>query len=353
MIELEPSKLSKALAGTRRFTPLELALIAEQGQTSTDWLLNGPQERPSLAARAHDESTSEATQQVCRRAEELDEVYDTLAAAGFAREAPPLPHVRPGGRMIDHGAALAAQALELVAASGARSDAVDDLPDVVEQVFGVDVGIEGLPGFDGLAWCRNGFRLLLISNAGSWTRQRFTVAHELGHIIAGDAQDLQVDLDVMVPSAGHGQTEMRANTFAAAFLMPADTITARWRGVDEGLFAQLVGELRVSPSALAWRLLNLGLISSSERARLGSVALWECAERGGWLDTYRVLTRNQSEVRRPGLLSRDVLRAFEDGAVSARVAARVLDIPPETLLPNSPPHDEADGSLEDDLAFAP
>lgn len=146
---------------------------------------------------------------------------------------------------------------------------------------------------------------------------------------------------------------MRANAFAAAFLMPADTITSRWRGVDEGLFAQLVGELRVSPSALAWRLLNLGLISSSERARLGSVALWECAERGGWLDTYRVLTRNQSEVRRPGLLSRDVLRAFEDGAVSARVAARVLDIPPETLLPNSPPHDEADGSLEDYLAFAP
>lgn len=29
-------KLSKALAGTRRFTPLELALIAEEGGTSTD-----------------------------------------------------------------------------------------------------------------------------------------------------------------------------------------------------------------------------------------------------------------------------------------------------------------------------
>ncbi len=352
-IDLEPTKLSKALAGTRRFTPLELALIAEQGQTSTDWLLNGSQEVPSLAARAQDESSSDAIQQACGRAEDLDDVYDTLAAAGFAREAPRLPELPLGGRMIDQGATLAAQALELVAASGAHSKIVDDLPDTVEQVFGVDVGIEDLPGFDGLSWCRNGFRLLLISNAGSWTRQRFTIAHELGHVIAGDAQDLQVDLDVTAPSTGHSHTEMRANAFAAAFLMPADTITSRWHGVDEGLFAQLVGELRVSPSTLAWRLKNLSLIDTAERSRLGSNALWKCAQRGDWLDTYHALTRIQPEIRRPGLLSRDALRAFEDGSVSARVAARVLDIPPETLLPASPPHDKVDGSVDDDLAFAP
>jgi Zn-dependent peptidase ImmA (M78 family) len=353
VIELEPTKLSKALAGTRRFTPLELALIAEQGQTSTDWLLHGSQERPSLAARAQHASTTDAPQRACRRAEELDEVYDTLAAAGFAREPPGLPLDQPTGLMVDQGAVLAAHALEFVAASGARSDVVEDLPDTVEQVFGVDVGIEDLPGFDGLAWCRNGFGLVLISNGTSWTRQRYTIAHELGHILAGDAQDLQVDLDVMAPSAGHAQTEMRANAFAAAFLMPADTITSRWHGGDDGLFARLVGELRVSPSALAWRLLNLSLISAAERVHLGSVALWKCAERGGWLDTYRALTRNQSEIRRPGLLSREALRAFEDGSVSARVAARVLDIPPETLLPTSPPHDDADGGVENDLAFAP
>lgn len=351
-IDLEPTKLSKALAGTRRFTPLELALIAEQGQTSTDFLLNGSQGPPSLAARAQDECGSDAIQQACRRAEELDEVYDTLAAAGFTREAPRLPELPSAGRMIDQGATLAGQTLALVAASDTRNKIVDDLPEAIEQVFGVDVGVEDLPGFDGLAWSRNGFRLLLISTAGSWTRQRFTIAHELGHVMAGDAQDLQVDLDVTVPSTGHSHTEMRANAFAAAFLMPADTITSRWHGVDERLFAQLVGELRVSPSTLAWRLRNLGLIDTAERSHLGSIALWKCAQRGGWLDTYRVLTRNQPEIRRPGLLSRDVLRAFEDGAVSARVAARVLDIPYETLLPASP-HEEADGSVEDDLAFAP
>ncbi|MGH3766436.1 MAG: hypothetical protein ACRDTX_15030 [Pseudonocardiaceae bacterium] len=48
------------------------------------------------------------------------------------------------------------------------------------------------------------------------------------------------------------------------------------------------------------------------------------------------MTGSQSDVRRPGLLSREVLDTFAHGEVSARVAARVLGIPPETLLPAAP-----------------
>ena len=35
-------------------------------------------------------------------------------------------------------------------------------------------------------------RLALVSSRVSATRQRFTLAHELGHLIAGDAHDLTV-----------------------------------------------------------------------------------------------------------------------------------------------------------------
>ncbi|MBW0009488.1 MAG: ImmA/IrrE family metallo-endopeptidase, partial [Pseudonocardiales bacterium] len=80
---------------------------------------------------------------------------------------------------------------------------------------------------------RNGFRLILVSNAVSWTRQRFILAHELGHVLAGDAQNLRVDLDVMAPSSQGERTEMRANAFASAFLMPARTITESWRDVGQ------------------------------------------------------------------------------------------------------------------------
>ncbi len=353
-IEMEPTKLSKALAGTRRFTPLELALIAEQGETSTDWLLNGSSTRPNLAARADQATFSDAAQDACARAEDLDEVYDTLADLGRCGQSPVLPRCRPYGLLINQGEALAREALGFLAASGVEqhSNDPDGLPDTIEQAFGVNVVIEDLrPGFDGLSWCRNGFRLILVSNAVSWTRQRFTLAHELGHVLAGDAQDLRVDIDVMVPSTEHADTERRANAFAAGFLIPTEEIRSVVDEIDDDVFARLVGRFGVSPSALSWRLLNLGYVDDQERRRLGGFALWECAERGGWLDRYRALTRNQSEVRRPGLLSRDALKAFEDGEVSARVAARVLDIPPETLLPPAPPAQRSNGL--DDLAFVP
>jgi len=338
-IGLEPTKLSKALAGTRRFTPLELALIAEEGRTSTDWLLGGAPERPTLAARVAQASTSDVIAQAGARAEELDEVYETLLAAGRSRRTPlNIMPVEAAGRIIDQGATLAGQALRAVADAGESERLATALPLVIEQVFGVDVAIEGFPeGLDGLAWCRDGFRLILVSNAVSWTRQRFTLAHELGHVLAGDAQDLRVDLDVMAPSSRREHTEMRANAFASAFLMPAQRIAESWRDAGRDTFARLVGELRVSPSALSWCLHNLGLVDDAQRRQLCRLTLRECAERGGWAEEHLALTRSQSHVRRPGLLSREVLDAFTHGDVSARVAARVLGIPPETLLPAAPP----------------
>ena len=121
-IALEPTKLSKALAGTRRFTPLELALIAEEGGRSTDWLLGGAPERPTLAARVAQASTSDVIAQADARAEELDEVYETLLAAGRSRRTP--PQIMPAGaagRMIDQGANLAGQALQPWRMPGNRS----------------------------------------------------------------------------------------------------------------------------------------------------------------------------------------------------------------------------------------
>ena len=83
--------------------------------------------------------------------------------------------VGPAGRMIDQGIDLAGQALRAVADAGESERLAAALPLVIEQVFGADVAIEGFPeGFDGLAWCRDGFRLILVSNAVSWTRQTMT-----------------------------------------------------------------------------------------------------------------------------------------------------------------------------------
>ena len=61
----------------------------------------------------------------------------------------------------------------------------------------MDVCISPLPqGLDGLAVTSGRLRLALVSSGISATRQRFTLAHELGHLVAGDAQELRVDEDV-------------------------------------------------------------------------------------------------------------------------------------------------------------
>lgn len=49
-IGLDPTKLSKSLTGTRRFTPIELTHIAEIGDVTVNWLLNGSDDAETVAA---------------------------------------------------------------------------------------------------------------------------------------------------------------------------------------------------------------------------------------------------------------------------------------------------------------
>ncbi|MQA82275.1 MAG: TetR family transcriptional regulator [Streptosporangiales bacterium] len=50
LIGLDPTKLSKALTGTRRFTPGELTRVAEAGGVTVNWLINGADDVETVAA---------------------------------------------------------------------------------------------------------------------------------------------------------------------------------------------------------------------------------------------------------------------------------------------------------------
>ncbi|MFF7655617.1 TetR family transcriptional regulator C-terminal domain-containing protein [Streptomyces sp. NPDC007983] len=47
---LDPTKLSKSLSGARRFTPAELTRIAEIGNVTVNWLVNGSDEADTVSA---------------------------------------------------------------------------------------------------------------------------------------------------------------------------------------------------------------------------------------------------------------------------------------------------------------
>ena len=340
LVGMDAPKLSKSLRGIRRFTSLELALIAERGGVTVDWLLTGRgSSLPAVAARAA-EVDEDAAGAAVARAEHLEEIWSSLTELGALPVQPPLSAVVPRGRMVEQGAELARVAWTEVRRAGREQDVAGDLPSVLETVFGVDVEVASLgDGLDGLSYRRGGFRLALVSGQAAWTRQRFTAAHELGHLLAGDGggSGLLVDRDVMAAATRRDHTEMRANAFAAAFLMPEDAVRGRV-GEGDGWFAPLASDLVVSPSALAWRLFSLGLVDEEDRRRLSGSGLPVAALHGS---RARFGSAGPT-VSRPCLrLLAAAEAAYGRGDLSVRPLAALLGRSPEDVLaalePGAPP----------------
>lgn len=121
---------------------------------------------------------------------------------------------------------------------------------------------------------RRGPRTVILFNKGHHpNRQRFTVAHEIGHMLLH--KDATVFVDAVLrrdkhSSAGIDQKEIQANQFAAALLMPRRWILAEVQrrrpqkvlGSDEELIARLASVFDVSQEALQYRLANLGVLAS-------------------------------------------------------------------------------------------
>lgn len=114
-----------------------------------------------------------------------------------------------------------------------------------------------------------------VIGVNSWqspTRQRFTVAHELGHFVLHPAKPtfidhVRVDYRDERSQAGTHRQEIEANSFAAALLMPEDLVREHVRrqlrlGSDptgDELVVSLAARFNVSPEAMSHRLTNLGI----------------------------------------------------------------------------------------------
>ena len=106
-------------------------------------------------------------------------------------------------------------------------------------------------------------------------RQRFTIAHELGHLLLHAGERLHVDraqrgFQVMrrddLSSQGTDEAEREANLFAAELLMPQAFLEADIENeddldlLDEDDLADIAKRYMVSAQALTFRLANLGYI---------------------------------------------------------------------------------------------
>ncbi len=107
-------------------------------------------------------------------------------------------------------------------------------------------------------------------------RQRFTIAHELGHFLLGhiNSEETHVDKKIVIrfrnnsSSSGELVEEVEANLFAAELLMPTEMIYKKiatnkafeLEDLSERI-ASLAKEFNVSEQAMMIRLTNLGILN--------------------------------------------------------------------------------------------
>lgn len=154
-----------------------------------------------------------------------------------------------------------------------KKHGVQTFPVNVEKIAkseGVRVEYAPLDGeLSGLAHVREGVPIIGVNMLHVPSRQRFTLAHELGHIRLHQEQiesTVHVDRGSLrrdtISSAGTDPTEMEANAFAAELLMPADFVETALNGKvidleDDEAVAALAKRFKVSDAAMRFRLDSL------------------------------------------------------------------------------------------------
>jgi Zn-dependent peptidase ImmA (M78 family)/transcriptional regulator with XRE-family HTH domain len=352
-IGFDPPTMSKALSGKRGFKPLELALISETLGVSVQQLLADDETtaREAVLARVQPEG-SPATEQALARVRQMLELDGLLSEQGFEAfpaVRPPRPSTGPPYRQGE----LLAQRLRSQSGLG-DADLPTDLSQLaadVEDKFNVDVAIEPLErGLDGLAIWRRHYSLIMVSSSIAAHRQRYTMAHELGHLMAGDQGDI-VDENI---NYSRTPAETRANAFAAAFLMPAGALRAaagEQSKPTEELIADLLARYRVSLDALAFRLHNLGIIDAAGRDSVRRMSSTRIALRQGRASDLQA----RHDQRWPDGLLRRAVEAYAKGRISIRPIAQLINVDPDALLEElaaprlAPPGTTATSESDDEL----
>jgi hypothetical protein len=124
------------------------------------------------------------------------------------------------------GAAIADEAARLLRDAGVRTAPVP--VDRLARRLGAELRFEpSRTGMAGLLWRDAGRIILGINSLLPRTRQRFTIAHELGHLLLHPGDGLHIDRDFRASGGGNGRPEVRPvdiRDLAPEALTPALTL---------------------------------------------------------------------------------------------------------------------------------
>lgn len=227
--------------------------------------------------------------------------------------------------------------------TGRGEDRFSVLADEIEKKFGVDVIVEEHvdDSLSGAAITDSEFPLIFVNARQPTPRALFTLAHELGHVLADDGQTITLDEDLV----GRDDCERFANAFAASLLMPEPDVQriVREQGLGPESIARMLYDFGVSFESLVYRLHNLGIINASLRDRLRGEGWRRIArdlespnvrERLGPDVVRSLIARlgSRPERRAPGPLVERTLAGYRNGVVSIRPLAALLGVDADYLL---------------------
>lgn len=154
---------------------------------------------------------------------------------------------------------------------------------------------------------------VIVIKESAWAeRKRFTLAHELGHIL--------MDVDQGIDS------EKAANRFASAFLMPVEAL---WREIGKVRTMISLGELLhlkelfgVSFQAIVYRCQELGIIGKAAYRKLFQVF----NDKGWRKPPYEEPGAMDPDQEKPRRMERLCFRALAEAAISESKAAELLGV---------------------------
>ncbi len=258
--------------------------------------------RSSITKKILNRITSDVYEQA-ERWEELLGLYPQQPIPNFS-----LPNELPSE--VPNFEAVEAIAEQMRNAWDLGLNPISDLIDTLETrgimviVSSVDAGNK----FDGLAGTIGDKPVVVVSEEWSGDRQRFTLAHELGHLVLHNRLPDEMD------------EESACNLFAGAFLLPKSTVLEAFGGhrkaINENELSMLKQEYGLSMSSILYRAFQCGVISVSYRKRM-----FILFSKRGW-------RKNEPGVPYPAentwLFSRLVYRAYSEEYIGESKAAELL-----------------------------
>jgi len=157
------------------------------------------------------------------------------------------------------------RATEVLKAAGCRDLPIDVF--LVAEHLGAEVQPEFTdPDISGGLYRRSDGPVIGVNALHHSNRQRFTIAHEIGHLVLHREEDFFIDRDFRRDgTSGNAEDvlEVEANKFAACLLMPKQLVIDESEALVKPLRSEAVEALardfKVSQQAMTFRLLNLGI----------------------------------------------------------------------------------------------